>query len=148
MIVNRNLTPEEYGDSLRSAPVFKDATCVGDALGVLGAEEHGYTVVALVRQQMATFLCLLTEEPMRNLEEDACPVTSICLKTFATAMLEIDEYTEGVIHHTVRSLTLEMRKRPDATGIMLKLWPIQAACLGLLHVRLLACLATMAARCQ
>jgi hypothetical protein len=148
MVINGNLAPEKHGHALRCAAVLKDAARICDALGILGTEEHGYTVVALVRQQMAALLGFLSEESVWHLEENACAVTGVRLKTLASTMLEVDQHAEGVIHHTVGSLSLEMCKRPDATGIMLELRPIQAACLGLLHVPLLARLATMAAGCQ
>ena len=79
VVVHGDLSPKQHRNASLGTSVLEDASCVVHAPLVLGTEDHGDTVVALVGEQMATLLCLLAEEAMGHLEQDARAITRVCL---------------------------------------------------------------------
>ena len=62
---------------------------------------------------------------MRNLKEDAGAVACVVLQPFASAVLEINEYREGVVKNLVAARAVERREGTDATGIVFKLGTVE-----------------------
>ncbi len=130
MGVDGHVAPEEQGDAPAGASVLKDPLGHAHALLVLGHEEHGHAVVALVGQKAAALLRLLAEETVGHLEEDAGAVTRVALQAGAAAVLQVDEDREGVVEHLVGPHTLEAGQGADAAGVVLELGAVQ----GIGHV--------------
>ena len=79
MGVDWHIAPEEQRDALFDAAIFEDAHSFGYAVFVGGEEEHGHAIIAFVRQQAAALLCFLTEETVRDLQQDAGAISRVAL---------------------------------------------------------------------
>ncbi len=92
MGVHRHLAPKEQRQTVSRATLLENADGRLNPKIVLGEEEHGHAIVALVGQQTALFLSLFAEEPMRHLHEDARAVAAGALQAHAATMLQIYQY--------------------------------------------------------
>ncbi len=61
-----------------------------------------------LRQKLAVLLGFLTEEVMRNLEQDAGAIAGVMLQTRTAAVLQVDEDRKRIVEHLMTALTLQM----------------------------------------
>ena len=120
MRVDRYLAPEQQGHAACGAALLKDTLGIFYALGILRQKEHGDAVVAFLRQDLAAFLSLFTEEAMRNLEQDARAVTGVALQPDAASMLKVDKHRECIVQNLVAFVAIDVCQRTDAAGVVLK----------------------------
>ena len=123
--VRGNFAPEQQRDALPRAAVLEDALCFANAFGILGQEDHGHAVVALVGQQMAVALGLHAEEAVRNLEQDARAVAGVPLQAHAAAVLQVHEHGQRIVQHLMRALAVQVGDGADTAGVMFEFGPVQ-----------------------
>ena len=119
--VHGDLAPEQQRQAGGGAAVLEGAAGGGHAELVLGQEEHGHAVVALVGEQAPLLLGLLAEEPVGHLQKDAGAVAGGALEAHAAAVLEVDEDRQGVVDHLVAAPALDVGEGADAAGVVLEL---------------------------
>ncbi len=128
--IDGHLAPEKQGQAGLRAAFLEDALGNLYASLVLGEEEHGHAIIALVRQKMAAFLRFLAEEMMGDLEQDTGTVARVVLQALTAAMLQIHKDRQGIVDHLVRADALQMGQRANAARVMLELRTIQPALRG------------------
>ena len=128
--VDRHLAPKEQRHPNLGAALLKHATGILYALVVLREEQHGHTIVALCRQNLAALLGLFTEKVMRNLEQDSGAVAGVLLESGAAAVLQVDQNGQCVVQNLVMALTVDIGKRTDATCIVVEFGAIKALLLS------------------
>src|SRR5262245_2696182 len=62
----------------------------------------------------------LSQEFVRDLDEDACAVAGLGIGTDSATVLEITEYAEGVRHDLVSLAALQISDEADAAGVVLE----------------------------
>ena len=127
MGIDGNLAPKQQGQASLRTTFFENALGNLYATLVLGKKEHSHAVVAFIGKKVTVLLRFLTEEVVRNLEQDTGAITRIMLQTFTTAMLQIDKDRKGIVDHLMRAHTLQMCQRANTARIMLELRTIQPA---------------------
>ena len=137
MRVHRDLAPEHERKAALRAAALEDLARGTHAGGVvMGQEEHGHAVVALVGKDLALLLRLLAEEAVRHLEEHARAVAGVALEALAAAVLQVHEHRERVVERLVAAPSVQVRDRPDAAGVVFVALPIETALHGTPLVRL------------
>ena len=128
--VDRHLAPKEQRHAGLGAALLEHATGILYALVVLREEQHGHTIVALCRQNLAALLGLFTKKVMRNLEQDASAVAGVLLESRAAAVLQVDQNGQRIVQNLVMALTVDIGKRADATSIVVEFGAIKALLLS------------------
>ena len=128
--VDRHLAPKEQRHAGLGAALLKHAAGILYALVVLWEEQHGHTIVALCRQNLAALLGLFTEKVMRNLEQDASAVAGVLLESRTTAVLQVNQNGQCVVQDLVMALAVDIGKRADATRIVIEFGAIKALLLS------------------
>ena len=128
--VDRHLAPKEQRHAGLGAALLEHATGILYALVVLREEQHGHTIVALCRQNLAALLGLFTKKVMRNLEQDASAVAGVLLESRAAAVLQVDQNGQRIVQNLVMALTVDIGKRADATCIVVEFGAIKALLLS------------------
>ena len=128
--VDGHLSPKEQRHAGLGAALLKHAAGILYALVVLREEQHGHTIVALCRQNLAALLGLFTKKVMRNLEQDASAVAGVLLESRAAAVLQVDQNGQRIVQNLVMTLTVDIGKRADATSIVVEFGAIKALLLS------------------
>lgn len=106
--------------------IFEDAHSFGYAVFVGGEEEHGHAIIAFVRQQAAALLCFLTEETVRDLQQDAGAISRVALQANAATMLQVYEYRKRIVHHLMGTHAFDVGERANAACIVFERAAIHA----------------------
>ena len=128
--VDGHLSPKEQRHAGLGATLLKHAAGILYALVILRKEQHGHTIVALCRQNLAALLSLFTEKVMRNLEQDAGTVAGVLLEARAAAVLQVDQNGQRIVQNLVMALTVDIGKCADATCIVVEFGAIKALLLS------------------
>ncbi len=123
--INRHAAPEKKRHASLGTALFKHTASIGYAKLILREEEHGHTIVALGRQNLAALLCLFTEEVMRNLEQDTCTVARVLLQARTTTVFKIHQNRKRIVQNLVTLLTVQICERANAARVVFKLRTIQ-----------------------
>ena len=128
--VDGHLAPKEQRHAGLGAALLKHATGILYALVVLREEQHGHTIVALCRQNLAALLSLFAEKVMRDLKQDAGAVAGVLLESGAAAVLQVDQNGQRIVQNLVMALAVDIGKRADATCIVVEFGAIKALLLN------------------
>ena len=128
--IDGHLAPKEQRHASLGAALLKHATGILYALVILREEQHGHTIVALCRQNLAALLSLFAEKVMRNLEQDAGAVAGVLLESGAAAVLQVDQNGQRVVQNLVMTLAVDIGKCADAACIVVEFGAIKALLLS------------------
>ena len=128
--VDGHLAPKEQRHAGLGAALLKYATGILYAFVILRKEQHGDTIVALCRQNLAALLSLFAEKVMRNLEQDTGTVAGVLLESRTAAVLQVNQNGQRIVQNLVMALTIDIGKRADATCIVVEFGAIKALLLS------------------
>jgi hypothetical protein len=89
-------------------------------------EDHAYPVLAWPWQLQANPTTGMLQKRVRDLQQDTSPVTRIVLTPARTAVIEILQHRQRLLHDFMRLLTLDVHDKADTTGIVLKARVVEA----------------------
>lgn len=124
-MVHRDVAPTQHHLSFRLHGAL-EFLLAGKARGVLlRQKDHTDPIFTGRRQRHALTRHLLAIVRIRNLDQDAGPVAHQSIGTYRATMIEILENLEPLVDDGVALLTLYMRNKADAAGIMLVAWVVK-----------------------
>ena len=125
VIVGGQVAPAEHALPLFDDDLFEQGLdCF--PLARIAWEEDRSDAVRLGRRQRDPERCRrLAEELVRHLDEHAGPVSRVDLAPAGTPMKQVAHDFEGLADELVRSLTLDVHHKTDATRIVLESWIVQ-----------------------
>ncbi|MNE17902.1 hypothetical protein D3C80_1109020 [compost metagenome] len=118
-IIDRHIAEAEELLSLFGNHVDDDLLEMLDLLGIARQEEMTDSIFAGLRQGHTLLGHFLTEEPIRDLHQNARAVTHQRVGTDSTAMRQVFQDEQAVLDDLVRLLALHIGNEADAAGIML-----------------------------
>src|SRR5581483_2314241 len=120
--LDRDLAPAEDGQALVDGDLLDDLDRARDLCGVAG-QEGGADGVRPGGGQVEVHD--LAQEGVRDLDQDACSVAGVGLSACGTAVVEVDQRGDTLLHDFVGGDTGQGRHEGDATGVLLVRWVVE-----------------------
>ena len=129
-VVGRHIPPPQDGLTFLLGDLFKFALA-GLTLGRHRRRvNHPHAILTGCRQRDFGHGRHFPEKSIRHLHQNASPVSSIGLAATGSAMVQIDQNRQGLLNDGMGTFPLHLAYESDATGVVFKLWIVQALLLG------------------
>ena len=122
-VIDRDVTPAQQALPLEGDEALDDLLRLVPGLFVPWQEQHADGVLALRRQLESDHPA---KEPIRDLQQQPGPVSGARISADRTTMMKTLEYGQAMPNDRVTLLTLDMRDKPDAAGVVLVRRVVQA----------------------
>ena len=88
--------------------------------GIARHEHQAATVLTRLGQVNARFLGGIRQKSMRHLHQHSSAIAGIHFAPTGAAMIEIAQYLDRLLHDAVRPAALDIRYKPETTGVVLE----------------------------
>ena len=119
--VYRHLPPAQEGNPFLAADHLKQLLGLAALKAVLGKEKHTHAVVALLPDGQAE----AAVEPVGDLQQNAHAVAHLAGSVLTGPVLQPLHNGQGIVHHAVAGLPVNIHNGTDAAGIVLESFLIQ-----------------------
>jgi len=125
-IVRRHIAPAQNLLPFLSHDCFKNLATLLARGGIRRAIYHTNAILSRFWQHDVLGRRHLLQELVRHLHQNASSVAGVRFSTARTPVVDVQQDRQRLLYDLVRLLPLHVYDEPDAAGVMLKLWIVEA----------------------
>ena len=129
-VVSGHITPAKDMQLFLMQNPLKDMTGAVALCGLWRGKHHGNAVLTLFRQFYTQRPADLAQKTVRHLQQDTGAVTGIMLTADRTAVVQIGQDSQRLLHDIMGLFPLDIGDKTNTTGIMLKPGIVQSLLFG------------------